>query len=306
MAFNEILAYFEEWSGDRSGTAHHLRFDDQGAFGSYRGMRLYSAFQPLFAGQDLAVVAHEALLRVRDEDGRALSPAEAFAVPTTPSEAMYFDRLCRMVHTLNFVQQAESEAELFLNVSGRHLLSLSSGHGQTFEHLLNLCGLTPDQIILEILEGHVDDIGRLNDAVNAYRSRGYRVAIDDFGCEDSNFDRLWKLTPDIVKLDRSLIVQGTTNERARRILPKLVEIIHELGAQVVCEGIENLDQHSLAVDAGSDLVQGYYYARPSSDLIAPLTQTDARLFHPINSLNRPRQIPLLVQTGSTSTQVVCS
>lgn len=97
------------------------------------------------------------------------------------------------------------------------------------------------------------------------------------------------MTPDIVKLDRSLIVQGTTNERARRILPKLVEIIHELGAQVVCEGVENLDQHRLAVDAGADLVQGYYDAQPSSDLLNPVLQTDTRPTHLSDGLDWPHQ-----------------
>lgn len=278
MVIDEILSYFDEWNGHRFGSTRPLCFDDHGAFGCYRGMRLYSVFQPLLNARNLTVSAHEALLRVRDERDHPLSPADAFAIPPTPSEAIYFDRLCRMVHILNFVQQAnvDVDAELFLNVSGRHLLSLNSGHGQTFERLLHLCGLTPDQIILEVLEARVDDIDRLREAVDAYRSRGYRVAIDDFGCQSSNFDRLWRLTPDIVKLDRSLIVQATTNERARRILPKLIEIIHELDAQVVCEGIETLDQHTLAIDADADLVQGYYYARPSPLLIDPSIQVKSR------------------------------
>lgn len=122
--------------------------------------------------------------------------------------------------------------------------------------------------MLEILESRVDELPRLQDAVDAYRSRGFRVAIDDFGCQHSNFDRLWRLTPDIVKLDRSLIVQASEDKRVRRILPKIVEIIHDLGAQVVVEGIETLDQHVLALDAGTDLMQGFYYARPSAEVLA--------------------------------------
>jgi EAL domain-containing protein (putative c-di-GMP-specific phosphodiesterase class I) len=188
-------------------------------------------------------------------------------LPTSSEEAVCFDRLCRIVHALNFVNQAGHSGDLFVNVSGRHLMGVSNhGHGEIFERLLHLCGLRPGRVILEILEARVDDIEHLNEAVAAYRKRGYRVAIDDFGCEHSNFDRLWRLTPDIVKLDRSLILQGISNPRARRILPKIVDIIHELGAQVVCEGIETPDQHALAVDAGADLVQGYLYARPAPAL----------------------------------------
>ena len=65
----------------------------------------------------------------------------------------------------------------------------------------------------------------------------------------------------------SFIVQSEVNPRARKILPKLVEIIHDLGAQVVCEGIETKGQHELAVSVGVDLVQGFYYAIPHLNLL---------------------------------------
>ncbi|RIX49719.1 MAG: EAL domain-containing protein [Rhodocyclales bacterium GT-UBC] len=267
MPIEALLAYFTETNEPRSESTPHLQVDPLGTTGFYRGMRLSSVFQPLFAADSLKARAYEALLRVRDEHNLILSPAEAFSRPVGSEQIVYFDRLCRIMHALNFQRQADRDAELFLNVSGRHLQSLNNGqHGETFERLLAQCGLKPEQIILEVLEARVEDIEHFNEAVEAYRSRGYRVAIDDFGCEHSNFDRLWRLTPDIVKLDRSLILQGTTNPRARRILPKLIEIIHDLGATVVCEGIESRDQHSLAVDAGADLLQGFHYARPAARL----------------------------------------
>jgi len=269
MPIDELFAYFRRAGTSPAEPSYELRRDAGRTSAHYQGMHLASVFQPLFEASSLRAGAHEALLRVHDGAGRALSPASAFAVPVNAAEVVFFDRLCRIVHALNFVAQADPAAELFLNLSGRHLLSLANGaYGETFERLLAMCGLTPERIVLEVLEARVDDIGHLNEAVEAYRKRGYRVAIDDFGCEHSNFDRLWRLTPDIVKLDRSLIVQGTTNPRARRILPKLVEIIHDLGARVVCEGIETIEQHHLALDAGVDLLQGYFYARPAPDLVS--------------------------------------
>ncbi|MEI7432124.1 MAG: EAL domain-containing protein, partial [Betaproteobacteria bacterium] len=72
--------------------------------------------------------------------------------------------------------------------------------------------------------------------------------------------------PDIVKLDRSLIVQATENPRVRRVLPKIVEIVHDLNARVVCEGVETREQHAIALDSGVDLLQGFYYARPSPEV----------------------------------------
>ncbi len=265
MPIDDLLAYFAEWNGRITEARHHLLFDDHGVFGRYRHLHLHSVFQPLHSAETLQPAAHEALLRARDDRNRSISPAEAFAVARTPDEVVYFDRLCRMLHALNFVNQGGGEGSLYLNVSGRHLLSVGEGsHGRAFEVLLAHCDLKPQQIVLEILESGVDDLHHLQSAIAAYRQRGYRVAIDDFGCQHSNFDRLWRLEPDIVKLDRSLIVQAAGDARARKILPKLIDIIHDLGAKAVCEGIETVTHHNLAASAGADLLQGYYYSQPSS------------------------------------------
>lgn len=269
MPLDDLLSYFADWTGDEPPAEANLCLEGRGAHGRFRGLRLHSVFQALFSAREGHPVAHEALLRVVDASGQALTPAQAFAIPRNQPEVVYFDRLCRMVHAVNFVSQVQDDTPLFLNVSGRHLLSIGEGgHGEIFERLLAHCGLHPRQIVLEILESRVDDHHHLQHAVEAYQRRGYRVAIDDFGCRHSNFDRLWQLSPDIVKLDRSLILQADTNPRARRILPKLIDIIHDLGAQAVCEGIETPLQHALAVDAGTDLVQGFYYARPAARLMA--------------------------------------
>ncbi len=243
-----------------------LHWDGAGsAFARFKGLTLRSVFQPILDSHTQRPVAFEALLRATDADGSPLAPPDAFARPQG-GDIVTFDRLCRTVHALNFARQALAGDILFLNVDARHLLSVGGGHGATFEALLAQCGLTPDRVVLEILESGIDDLGHLAVAVEAYQRRGYRIALDDFGCRHSNFDRLWHLTPDIVKLDRSLIDQATHNRRARLILPRLVELIHSLGAQVVCEGVETAEQHRLAADAGADLVQGYHYARPAAVL----------------------------------------
>lgn len=263
----------ERFEGNGRGASmlqRRVHFEDAGAVGHWPGLTLRSVFQPLLDVAALLPAAHEALLRVEDAEGRAVSPENAFRIPETAEDIVRFDRLCRTIHALNFAVQAEEGAVLYLNVDGRHLLSVDGGtHGTFFETLLGFCELSPARVVLEILESRISDAGRLAEAIAAYQKRGFGIAIDDFGCRHSNFDRLWRLSPDIVKLDRGLILQADSNPRARKILPKLVEIIHDLGARVVCEGIETADQHALAVDAGADMVQGYFYARPAAALRPP-------------------------------------
>jgi EAL domain-containing protein (putative c-di-GMP-specific phosphodiesterase class I) len=270
MNIEHLLAYFEEWNGPPDDGDHHFRFDECGACGHFGGLRLYSAFQPLVRASDGQTSAHEALLRARNAFGVSVSPAVAFAVPNTPTAIVYFDRLCRMVHAVNFVHLGDRQGHLFLNVDFRHVLSIEAGdHGSAFENLLRHCGLSSAQIVIEVIESRIDDLDLLEEAIVAYRKRGFRVAIDDFGAQQSNFDRLWRLSPDIVKIDRSLVVEASRNPRARRVLPKIIDIIHELGASVVCEGIETPLQDALARDSGADLLQGFLYGRPLPTTLMP-------------------------------------
>lgn len=262
-----LIEYFQSSAGRNLPAQPCLRFAPPGVIGLYEGLHLHSAFQPLLEAATLRPLAHEALLRARLDDGAEVSPAKAFSLPRDADGIVFLDRLCRTVHAFNFAAQAGDGDVLYLNVDGRHLLNVEGGsHGRTFETLLGHCGLAPEQIVLEILESDITDEGRLIEAVAAYQARGYRIAIDDFGCSHSNFDRLWKLSPDIVKLDRGLILQSANNPRARTILPKLIDILHDLGAQVVCEGIETPEQHELVAEAGTDMVQGFLYARPHPNL----------------------------------------
>lgn len=261
-----LLDYFGHCP-DKPAIPAHLRFHGGGVYGQYGSVSLHSVFQPLLDTASWTPLAHEALLRGRDEAGTALSPAQVFQLPTSSEHVAFLDRLCRTAHAYNFAAQAAPDDVLYLNIHGRHLLAADSGsHGRTFESLLHHCGLRPTQVVLEILESDITGDQRLEEAVAAYQERGFRIAIDDFGSSHSNFDRLWRLTPDIVKLDREMMVQAIANPRARTILPKLIEILHDLEAQVVCEGIETEDQHALAADSGADMVQGFLYARPQAAL----------------------------------------
>jgi EAL domain-containing protein (putative c-di-GMP-specific phosphodiesterase class I) len=267
MDISRLVNYFDEWSSAND-VATQLLFDAGGATGRHNDLALSSVFQPLLDSATRKAIAYEALLRVSDKAGLPVAPDVLFRSMAENSGVVALDRLCRVIHSINFFSQAQGDLSLFLNINGRHLLGIQKGtHGAAFETLLRYCCLKPSQVVLEILESEVDSLENVQIAIDAYKGKGFRIAIDDFGCRHSNFDRLWILSPDIVKLDRSLIVQADHNPRAAKMLPSLVRLIHELGAQVVCEGIETPAQHARAVDSGVDLLQGYHYARPHRSLI---------------------------------------
>jgi EAL domain-containing protein (putative c-di-GMP-specific phosphodiesterase class I) len=223
---------------------------------------LGSAFQPIVGAKDRLPHSFEALLRGRLATGAHTSPVEIFECAWKAGEERRLDRAARLIHVANFYAQMEADARLFLNVHGQHIEKRDVAHGEFFAAALAGQGLKAEAVTIEILESSIDDFDALIAAVSSYKAFGFRVAIDDFGARHSNFDRVWRLNPDYVKIDRSLVAAAATNPRARIVLPKIIEIVHDLGAQVVCEGIEDAEQERVVLGSGADFLQGYLYGRP--------------------------------------------
>lgn len=251
---------------------------DQRVVARYHDLVLGSVYQPILASDGQQIVGYEALLRAVDPAGAPVAPEAVFRLPRSGEEATYLDRLCRVLHVLNLVRQPGQglAGYLFLNVTPRHLLQLAGEHGRAFEAVIRFFGISPDKVVLEVLESDIDDLQTLKGALANYRARGYRIAIDDFGRNHSNFDRLWLLEPDIVKFDRSLLLQAERDGRIRRVLPLLVEIVHELDAKALLEGIENPAQLQIARDAGVDWIQGYHLGRPLAEPVRVAAKEEAR------------------------------
>jgi len=128
-------------------------------------------------------------------------------------------------------------------------------------------GLEPARLCVEVLEAPCADEPLLREAVLAYRGLGIQVAMDDFGVGRSNFDRIVALRPDVVKIDRSILTRAVGDYfKARRMLPAIIELLHEARAQVAIEGVESAGEALLSIESGADLLQGFHFAPPSATL----------------------------------------
>ncbi|WDF95687.1 EAL domain-containing protein [Aeromonas dhakensis] len=99
--------------------------------------------------------------------------------------------------------------------------------------------------------------------IEVLREHGAHIACDDFGTQACNFQRVMALPYEIIKLDRSLLLQASKTPHALRMLTGLVEYLQRLGIKVVCEGVETLQHIETANRLGCDYQQGYAYAMPS-------------------------------------------
>ena len=234
-----------------------------GEFNStFLGVRLNSAFQPIYDSEAGELYGHEALLRPSLGGELASTPQFAFSYAEQAGKLVQFDRVSRTLHVLNFRQIYAENGLLFLNVHPKLLISVNA-HGKVFERILHANSVPTERVVIEIQEGLVEQDKQLTEAIDNYRDRGYRIAIDNFGSTHSHIDRLWKFSPDFVKLDLGLIQKAEGNQRVRKLLPGLIKIIRDLGAQPVITGIENQAQLDIAVETGSGLLQGNYLGKPA-------------------------------------------
>lgn len=231
----------------------------------FRGLKLKTALQPIYSISHKRIVGYEALIRAFDTDNSAVLPLHLFQLPASDAENLLLDRLCRYLHIQNYSGIEDQLNWLFLNVSPRVVTSGSQADS-FFGQLLKRTGLPPHRIVMEIVEQPTDDAQRLKETVAYYKKLGCLTAIDDFGAGHSNFERIWNLSPDIVKLDRTLLTRATEDHKARQILNGIVSLLHQSGCLVLLEGVETRDQALIAIDAGVDFVQGFYFQRPSIEL----------------------------------------
>lgn len=265
---------------------HDAVRDDGGrATAAFKGYQLTSAYQPIFGLAHRRPVGYEALLRATDAAGATVSPLQVFASAETTEGIVHLDRTCRILHTQNYRPLAAPDRWLFLNINP-HVVVEGSLYGPFFAELLTRSALCPSQVVVEILENEITDEGLLAEAVSYYRELGCLVAIDDFGAGHSNFDRILRLAPDMVKLDRGLMQHARRNSAARRMLPGLVTLLHEAGCLVVMEGIEDEAEALLAIEADADFAQGFFFARPAA--AERLTHATATAFATLNDTARTR------------------
>ncbi len=124
-------------------------------------------------------------------------------------------------------------------------------------------GLVPDLVTIEVTESALmsDDAAAV---LERLKEAGYRIAIDDFGTGYSSLSYLRRLPLDVLKVDRSFVLEVAENETARAIMGAIVDLAGALGVDLVVEGIETEEQRRVLADLGCPLAQGFLFHRPMS------------------------------------------
>ena len=242
------------------------RYTAHGEHGAKEELRLSSHFQPIFSLAHRRPVGYEGLIRAADARGRIVRPYELFGTAPQGEARVRLDRQCRALHVRNFKALDNARSWLFLNIDPQ-VATDGPRFGSFFAEMLEANDFPAHRVAVELIESPFEDEARLAAAVEYYRGVGCLTVIDDFGAGYSNFDRIWRLRPDIVKIDREMTRRVTVEPLARRMFTGIISVLHEAGALVCVEGIETEAEALCAIDANADLIQGDYFAPGGEELL---------------------------------------
>jgi diguanylate cyclase (GGDEF)-like protein len=217
-------------------------------------------YQPI---SDLAtgeLRALEALARWDHPELGAISPAEF--IPA----AEQINVIKELSDTL--LAQAAAEAgrwaktvRLSFNLSAVQLCT--EGSSSRILAILGVVGMDPRRLQVEVTEtALLVDFSVARENLQALRTAGARIVLDDFGAGHASISYLREMQFDGIKLDGSLIIQATESLRSRRLLKGVVELCTSLGLPCVAEHIETEEQRALLREFGCRDGQGYLLSRP--------------------------------------------
>lgn len=231
--------------------------------------RLTSFFQPIVSLAQGTIYAYEALCRTLGSN-----PFDTidnlFRQALLCDQTLQLDMCCRKNSFACAAREhiGQSGALLFLNICPTSLLHPDHNPGLT-EKLANSYGIAKDTIVLEITEQEaVANYHLFQKAISHYRSRGFRIAIDDFGAGYGGLKMLSMLEPDYVKIDRHFFQHKGKDNLNYNLIDAIATACHRIGIDVIAEGIECENDLQICLDIGIQLLQGYHFARPSSELVS--------------------------------------
>jgi len=214
------------------------------------------AFQPIVDAKLREVFSYEALIR-----GPGGEAAHRVFEQVPAEMLLLFDQKAR-VEAIGLATRLGIGCNLNLNFMPQSLQSPASI--LTTLEAANRANLPIDRLVLEVTEGEViEDPAQFAQVINKYRGLGLMLAIDDFGAGYSGLNLLADFQPDQIKLDMKLIRGIERHGPRQAIVRALNQVCHDLGIDVIAEGVETVEEYAWLFDADVRLYQGYLFAKPA-------------------------------------------
>ena len=233
------------------------------------------AYQPIIAMRSGRTEGVEALVRWNHPDRGTVPPSEFISITEETGlivqlGAWVLREACRQVASWN-ITHPNLPLQLSVNLSARQLHEMDLVGN--VRRILHETGLPPQQLTLEVTESILlRDVSGSIEQLQALRRTGVSIAIDDFGTGYSSLSYLQRLPVDVVKIDRSFVIEVSSGARAAAFVRAILQLCRTIELRTVAEGVETAEQAAGLRKPGCDMAQGFYFAHPLSP-----DQIEARL-----------------------------
>jgi diguanylate cyclase (GGDEF)-like protein len=249
------IVVFEPWllseAEERSGTEARVS-------AAIRGRCIDVAYQPIIDLRTRRVAGIEALARWRD-DGEAAISTERL-IRTALNKGLLVDlRRIVVAEAAAVAARQLTPVSLWINVSALDIQS--NNLAPELADTLATAGLSPTRLVVEITETSLmTDVAAGLETMQRLRAMGIRVAMDDFGAGFSSLDRLRRLPLDELKISGTLMTGSAGDAAAASVFGAAAMLGRNMGLTVTAEGIETAEDLTMALRAGIDCAQGYFFS----------------------------------------------
>ena len=229
----------------------------------FKGFQVF--YQPIVSTPEYKLIGAEALLRWNCEQYGSVSPA--VFIPILEESGLIIP-----VGKYVLWQAAQTCKKWRDILPGFHVhvnLSYVQMHKSDLLADVDKCikevGIPPESLVLELTEsGYIETDTRIMELFKNLKEKNIDLALDDFGTGYSNMRYLKEIEAKTVKIDRSFVVQALQNDHDFSIIKHIIDMIHSLGSADCMEGIEGEDELDKMMKTKPDMIQGYYFGKPSS------------------------------------------
>lgn len=220
---------------------------------------IFVEFQPIYSLNTQKVIGLEALAR-GDYNGKSISPYFLFNYAQQTGTTLELDRLCRE-KAMSAFSEEKSAPTLFLNFETSVLNDNAPKKGEILKTVAEN-NLSPENIVIELNSSKVRDSYDLMMFVNFYRSRGFRIALDNVTTDSDTISKIMMVNPDIIKIDRAIISNIESNICNQETFKSIISTAKQIGSMTIAEGVETADEVITCVLMGVDYFQGYFFSEP--------------------------------------------
>lgn len=265
-AGRDRIKVFNKRMLDQAVQAMQLESDLRAAMVS--GTELFLDYQPIYSMQTNSVVGVEALIRWNHPERGLVMPNEF--IPMAEESGLIFElgswvitEACRQMKS--WLNRYDSAADMMMsiNISGRQF-SQPTLVDNILSNLTDF-DLPPHNLKVEITETAImERAQQAVDMLKRLKTAGVLVSIDDFGTGYSSMSNLQEFPLDQLKIDLSFVRKMRDSAENIEIVKAIINLAHNLGLNVVAEGVEEMEQEDMLRGMGCEYGQGYLFSRPIS------------------------------------------